>query len=92
MEAASTLVGHSRLSFAVSLKFCCLVGGSVGLLALNALFVLMKDYNLFVKLLSLGQLVSELVYIVTIHPFIPDSTLSSTVTYFMSSIVPDSSA
>ena len=25
------------------------VGGTVGLLALNALFVLMKDYNLYVK-------------------------------------------
>lgn len=37
-----------------SLKLRCPAGGSVGLLALNALFVLMKDYNLFVEFISLG--------------------------------------
>lgn len=42
------------LFFTVSLTLCYPAGGSVGLLALNALFVLMKDYNLFVEFFSLG--------------------------------------
>jgi U3 small nucleolar RNA-associated protein 19 len=42
------------LFFTVSLKIRYPAGGSVGLLALNALFVLMKDYNLFVEFVSLG--------------------------------------
>jgi U3 small nucleolar RNA-associated protein 19 len=41
------------LSLTVSLKLRCPAGGSVGLLALNALFVLMKDYNLFVEFVFL---------------------------------------
>jgi len=41
------------LFLADSLKLRCPAGGSVGLLALNALFVLMKDYNLFVRFVSL---------------------------------------
>ena len=60
-----------------------LAGGSVGLLALNALFVLMKDYNLCGKLVSHGQLVSDLVYIVTILLFIPACMPSLTVTCFI---------
>ena len=80
---ASTSVWHSTTFLHVTLKLSYLAGGSVGLLALNALFVLMKDYNLCGKLVSHGQLASDLVYIVTILPFIPACMPSLTVTCFI---------
>lgn len=70
-------------------------GGSVGLLSLNALFILMKEYNLCVNSSNLER---RFVPTDTLFPpettphSIPDCTLSSTETFFTSNTAPGFSA
>jgi hypothetical protein len=72
----------------VSLKIRYPAGGSVGLLALNALFMLTKDYNLFVEFSSFTQpAIRTSVNVGINHFFIHGFTPSSTVAFFTSNMV-----
>ena len=83
---------HSNI--ADMLSDCYSSGGTVGLLALNALFILMKEYNLYVSSLCHSTCLLTLIvtYLTgTIHSFTPVCTHSSTGMSCTSNIVHGSS-